>query len=326
VKRRQFIHFIVGVAATWPALVVAQQPKKSLRIGVVTAINPRTASFWRAFDQRMQELGYIEGKNLSFDFVNLNNQLNRYDDETKSLVDRGVDVIIAPGLELALKSAITATKTVPIVVIAVDYDPFARGYVESLARPGGNVTGVFFQQIELTVKRLQLLKEAFPDLKAATVFWDQGSENQWRAAKDAELGLDLSLAGVELGPGPRDYEQALAKVPLNYRRAFIAMMSPAIFPDLQRLAELSLQHRLISIYGLRGFADAGGLMSYGVSIDGMFRKAADYVDRIVKGSHPSELPIEQPTRFELVVNLKTAKAIGVSLPQSILLRADEVIE
>src|SRR4029077_13152990 len=142
----------------------------------------------------------------------------------------------------------------------------------------------------------------FPDLKAATVFWDQGSESQWRAAQGAELALGLSLAGVERGPSPRDYEQALEKVPSNHRRAFVAMMSPAMFPDVQRLAELGLHHRLISIYGLRSFADAGGLMSYGVSIDGMFRKAADYVDRIVKGINPAELPIEQPTRFELVVN------------------------
>jgi putative ABC transport system substrate-binding protein len=323
--RREFVG-LIGGAVTWPITARAQRPRKSLRIGVVTAVNPRTTSFWRAFDQRMLELGYIEGENLSFDFVNLNNQLDRYDAESKALVGRGVDVIIAPGLEAALKSAMSATKTIPIVVIAVDYDPFARGYVASLARPGGNVTGVFFQQIELTVKRLQLLKEAFPELKAATVLWDQGSESQWRAVQEAAVTLGLSLAGVELGPGPRDYEQALTRVPADHRQAFVAMMSPAMFPDLQRLAELGLHHRLISIYGLRGFADAGGLMSYGVSIDGMFRKAADYVDKIATGISPAELPIEQPTRFELVVNLKTAKAIGVSLPPSILLRADEVIE
>ncbi len=325
-RRREFLNVLGGAAFAWPVVMRAQQSKRPLRIGVVTAVNPRTTSFWRAFDERMRELGYIEGENLSFDFVNLNNQLNRYDDESKALVGRGVDVIIAPGLEVALKSAMTATNTVPIVMTAVDYDPFARGYVASLARPGGNVTGVFFQQIELTVKRLQLLKDAFPDLKAATVFWDQGSASQWRAAQDAEGALGLSLAGVELGPGPRDYEQALTKAPADHRHAFIAMMSPAMFPDLQRLADLGLHHRLISIFGLRGFADAGGLMSYGVSIDGMYRRAADYVDRIAKGTSPAELPIEQPTKFELVVNLKTAKAIGVSLPQSILLRADEVIE
>jgi putative ABC transport system substrate-binding protein len=325
-RRREFLNVLGGAVTAWPAMVRAQQLKRPLRIGVVSAVNPRTSSFWRAFDERMRELGYIEGDNLSFDFVNLNNQLIRYDDESKALVSRGVDVIIAPGLEVSLKSAMTATKTVPIVMAAVDYDPFERGYVASLSRPGGNVTGVFFQQIELTVKRLQLFKDAFPDLKTATVFWDQGSASQWRAAQDAQVALGLSLAGVELGAGPRDYEQALINAPSDHRHAFIPMMSPAMFPDLRRLADLGLHHRIISIYGLRGFADAGGLMSYGVSIDGMFRRAADYVDRIVKGTSPAALPIEQPTKFELVVNLRTAKAIGVSLPQSILLRADEVIE
>ena len=325
-RRREFLNVLGGALIAGPVVVRAQQLKRPLRIGIVSAVNPRTSSFWRAFDERMRELGYVEGENLSFDFVNLNYQLMRYDDESKALVSRGVDVIIAPGLEVALKSAMNATKTVPIVMTAVDYDPFERGYVTSLSRPGGNVTCVFFQQIELTVKRLQLFKDAFPDLKTATVFWDQGSASQWRAAQDAQGALGLSLAGVELGPGPRDYEQALMNAPADHRQAFTPMMSPAMFPDLGRLADLGVRHKIISIYGLRGFADAGGLMSYGVSIDGMFRRAADYVDRIVKGTSPAALPIEQPTKFELVVNLRTAKAIGVSLPQSILLRADEVIE
>jgi putative ABC transport system substrate-binding protein len=184
-KRREFITLLGSGAVAWPFAARAQQPKRPLRIGIVAAVNPRTSSFWRSFDERMRELGYVEGENLTFDFVNLNNQLMRYDDESKALVSRGVDVIVAPAIEVALKSAMSATKTVPIVMIAVDYDPFEHGYVASLSRPGGNVTGVFFQQIELTVKRLQLFKEAFPDLKTVTVFWDQGSASQWRAAEGA---------------------------------------------------------------------------------------------------------------------------------------------
>jgi putative ABC transport system substrate-binding protein len=133
-RRREFLNVLGGAVTAWPAMVRAQQLKRPLRIGVVSAVNPRTSSFWRAFDERMRELGYIEGDNLSFDFVNLNNQLIRYDDESKALVSRGVDVIIAPGLEVSLKSAMTATKTVPIVMAAVDYDPFERGYVASLSR------------------------------------------------------------------------------------------------------------------------------------------------------------------------------------------------
>ena len=174
-RRREFITLLGGMLGAWPVAARAQTPPKMLRIGIVSLANPRTATFWVAFDRRMRELGYVEGQNLTIDFVNLNGQIDRYGEATKEVVRRKPDIIIATGGERALMSAIAATDTLPIVMIAVDYDPFARGYVQNLARPGGRVTGVFFQQIELAMKRLQLMKEALPDVAAATVFWDDGS-------------------------------------------------------------------------------------------------------------------------------------------------------
>ena len=325
-KRREFITLLGGGAA-WPLAARAQTPPKMLRVGVVSLVNPRTATFWVAFDRRMRELGYVEGQNLTIDFVNLNSQIDRYGEATKEVVRRKPDIIIATGGERALMSAIAATDTLPIVMIAVDYDPFARGYVQNLARPGGTVTGIFFQQIELAMKRLQLMKEALPDVAAATVFWDDGSADQWRATQSAAETMRLKLTGVELGNPPYDYENALvARAPTDHHRILMVLSSPVFFPDRERLAQLALRHRIASMFVFRGYVDAGGLLSYGPSIDALYHRAAEYVDRIAKGTNPADLPVEQPTKFELIVNLKTAKAIGLEVPPTLLARGDEVIE
>jgi putative tryptophan/tyrosine transport system substrate-binding protein len=230
VKRRQFIT-LLGGAAAWPVALRAQTPPKMLRIGIVSLANPRATTFWVVFERRMRELGYVEGQNLTIDFVNLNGQIDRYSEATKEVVRRGPDIIIATGVERALMSAIAATDRLPIVMIAVDYDPFVRGYIQSLARPGGMVTGIFFQQIELAMKRLQLMKEALPDVSAATVFWDDGSVDQWRASQSAAETIGLKLTGVELSNPPYDYEKALAApVPANHRRILMVLSSPVFFP------------------------------------------------------------------------------------------------
>jgi len=242
------------------------------------------------------------------------------------LVGRGVDTIYASGPELAVKLAVTATRTVPVVMVANDYDPVARGYVASLARPGRNVTGVFMQQIELTPKRLQFLAEAVPDVARMVVLWDRFSADQFEAAQEAARSLKIPLDGIECTDPPYDYERALAGVGGGHRDALLQMTSPVFFVDRQRLAAVAFYHRLPSIFAVRQWVDEGGLMSYGASLTDMGRLAADYVDRIAKGAKPADLPVQQPTRFELVVNLKTAKALGLTVPPSILARADEVIE
>src|ERR1019366_8823091 len=208
-KRREFITLVGGAAALWPATVLAQEPVKMLRVGAVSG-QPRNSPFWQPFVQRMVELGYQDGKNFVFDLITTSN-IDGYEAGYRELVTRNVDIILASGPEISLKSALANSTTTPIVMVAIDFDPLARGYVTSLARPTGNVTGVFLQQIELTEKRVQLLKSAFPDLQAATVFWDRITTDQWEAAQRAGANLGLRLSGVEFLDPPFDYDKALAQ-------------------------------------------------------------------------------------------------------------------
>jgi ABC-type uncharacterized transport system substrate-binding protein len=322
-RRRKFIT-LIGGAASWPLEARAQQPRH-LKVGTV-GVQPRTAAIYVAFETRMAELGYEEGKNFTFEFVKATDVAG-YGAALRDVVGRGVDIILSGGTETGLKAAIAVAGTRPIVMVAIDFDPFARGYVKSLARPGGNITGVFFQQPDLAVKRAQLLRDAFPALPGATVFWDQVSADQWQTLKKAAEGtLDMHLSGIEFHERPFDYEQALERAAPEDRAALIVMASPYFALDRARLPEFALQHRMISAFYTREYVDVGGLFSYGASFSDMFRRAAEYVDRIAKGAKPDDLPIEQPTKYELVINLRTAKALGISMPTSLLLLAVEVIE
>jgi putative tryptophan/tyrosine transport system substrate-binding protein len=322
-RRRDFITLLGGTAA-WPLAARAQQSTKILKVGTVAG-TPKSSPQWVAFERRMVELGYQEGRNFSFDFLQAASA-DEYEGLYPKLVARGPDVILAIGPEIGLKSALAVTRTVPIVMIAIDYDPLARGYVTSLARPSGNITGLVFQQIELAAKRIQLIKDGFPDRVAATMFWDKLSADQWEAARSTAAMLGLQLFGIELREPPYDYEAALDQAPLDHRGMLIVPSSPFLFNDRARLAEFALRHRVLSMFVFREWVDAGGLFCYGPSITALFGRVAEFVDRIARGAKPADLPIEQPTKFEMVVNLKTAKAIGIELPTAILLRADEVIE
>jgi len=322
-RRREFISLIGGAAAAWP-LAARAQSAATLRVGMVGA-QPESAPTYQAFLQRLAELGYQEGKTLDFQFIHVT-KIEDYAPRSRELVARGVDVLTAIGTEMALKTALEATKTVPIVMLAIDYDPIALGYVSSLARPPGNLTGIFLEQIELTTKRLQVVKDVFPELRAATAFWDWTSADQFQAAQGAAKELGIELFGSELREQPYDYDKALAAAPTEYRDWLFVTTTPSFFRDRARIAELALRARMPSVFAFREWVDAGGLLSYGPSVTAMFRRTAEYVDRIARGAKPSDLPIEQPTTFEFVLNLKTAKAIGLSTPTSLLLRADQVIE
>ena len=325
-RRREFIALIGGVAASWPLPGRAQQTTKILRVGLASAQpSPRSAPFHVAFENHMGDLGYREGKSFNFDLLQVMDPTG-YEAGYREVVARGADIVIAGGPELALKGALAATSTIPIVMVAIDYDPLARGYVTSLARPSGNVTGVFLQQVELAGKRLQVLKDGFSDMQTATVFWDRISADQWQSVQDAGAKLGLRLAGIELHEQPYDYERAISQVPLDFRQNIIVMSSPFFFLDRARLADFALRNRIASTFAFREWVDAGGLLSYGPSITGMYQRAAEYVDRIAKGAKPVDLPIAQPTKFELVINLKTSKALGITVPPTLLARADEVIE
>jgi putative tryptophan/tyrosine transport system substrate-binding protein len=241
------------------------------------------------------------------------------------LIRRKVEVIVVV-YEDTLKAALAATTTAPLVMVAIDYDPLTLGFIKSLAQPGGNVTGVYLQQIDLAKKRVELLTQALPNVHAATVFWDIASEEQWTATRSVAAVFGLQLADVELRDQPYDYDKALAQVPPDHRSVVIFPTSPVFFRDRHRLADFALRQRIATVFGLREWVDAGGLFSYGVNFPALYRRVAEFVTLIAKGAKPADLPVEQPTRFELVLNLKTANAIGVKISPEILVRADQVIE
>jgi putative ABC transport system substrate-binding protein len=244
----------------------------------------------------------------------------------KELVRRRVDVIVAPGPEIALQSAVAEASDVPIVMVAIDYDPVAKGYVKSLARPGGPVTGVVALQVELTRKRFQLLKDALPNIQGVTVLWDHISADQWRIAKEVAATLGMHVFAVELRNPPYDYEAALASAPRDHRAVVMSLATPVMFPDRVRFCDILLRQEAASMHAFREYAVAGGLFSYGPSLPAMFVRAADFVVRIAKGAKPADMPVEQPTKFEFLINMKTAKALGLTLPSGILAIADEVAE
>jgi len=326
VKRRRVLALIAGVTTSLPFVAeAAGEPTKIFRLGVLTATGPGPGA--QAFVKQLHVLGWEEGRNLQIDYLQLDNaDADHFREMTAELVDRGVDLIRASGTEIVLKTAVAVTRTVPIVMVATDYDPLALGYIASLARPGGNVTGVFMQQIELTPKRLEFLTQTIPELARVVVLWDRYSADQFEAARETARSLRIPLDGIECTDPPYDYERLLADVAGGHHDVLLQMTSPVFVQDRQRLSAVVLGHRLPSMFPFRQWVDAGGLMSYGASLTGMNRLAADYVDRIAKGAKPADLPVQQPTKFELIINLMTAQALGLTLPLSLLGRADEVIE
>ena len=325
-NRRGVLGLLAGATMSLPpAAEAAGEPSKVFHLGALEPGPP--GRDYRTLLLQLFELGYEEGRNLRIDYVLFDStNADRSLGMATELVNHGVDAILAVGPEVALKSAVAATKTIPIVMQANDYDPLTLGYIASLARPGGNVTGVFVQQIELIPKRLQLLTQMVPDLVRVVALWDRLSTDQFEAARSVAQGLKITLDGIECTDPPYDYESMLAGVDGRRRDVLLQMTSPLFFQDRQRLPAVALAHRLPSMFAFRQWVDAGGLMSYGASLSDMGRLIADYVDRIAKGAKPADLPVQQPAKFELVINLKTANALGQTIPPSTLARADAIIE
>ena len=300
-----------------------ETPNRVFHIGIVAGAS-RSSPEHVAFEDRLHELGYVEGRNLEIDFVQSSDP-DRLAAAVGDFVRRDVDVIVTGGQDDMLRAAITATaaRSVPVVFRAVDIDPLAKGYIAGLAHPGGNATGVVLQQPELIAKRLDLLRQAVPTIVRVILLYDVTSEDQKEAAARAGSALGVPLETIELRNPPYDYEQALAEAD-GARGDALVITSSALHRSVPAAAA-ALRHRLPSI-GPNRSAEAGYLMSYGPNISDMFRLSADYVDKILKRAKPADLPVQQPTKFELVVNLKTAKALGLTVPPSILARADEVIE
>jgi putative ABC transport system substrate-binding protein len=302
-----------------------ERPARVFHIGIVAG-TPRSGPEHVAFEGRLRELGYVEGRNLTIDFAQ-DNDLDRLVAAVVEFARRGVvDVIVVGGQEAVLKAAMTATaaRSTPVVFRAVDFDPLAKGYIASLAHPGGNLTGVAFQQPEMIAKRLDLLIQAVPHIARVVLLYDMEGEDQREAATRAASALGIPLEAIELRNPPYDYDRALAGT--DGARGDALMMTTSASHRPAAGAEVALQHRLPAIAARRRWVEGGFLMSYGPNIADMFRISADYVDKILKGAKPADLPVQQPTKFELIVNLKTAKALGLTIPLTILGRADEVIE
>jgi putative ABC transport system substrate-binding protein len=281
------------------------------------------------FRQGMRDLGYVEGRNFVLEFRDAEGKLERLPALAAELVALKVDVIMVGGT-LAALAAKQATTTIPIV-FASAVDPVADGLVTSLARPGGNVTGLSALAPELAGKRLELLKQAVPGVGRVAVLWQPGGFGE-RTVNDLRREADVAARalGVRLqffeARGPDDFDRAFSDM-ANARASATTLLGGTMFLiERRRLVDLAAKNRLPAVYGLREYVDAGGLMSYGPNNADLFRRAATYVVKILKGAKPGDLPVEQPTKFELVINLKTAKALGITIPQSVLGRADEVIQ
>jgi len=324
-QRRGFLT-LAGGALAWPFAAHAQETSAKLRIGVLSLFSLRTAAAITELERQMRALGYHDGQNLTWEFMHLNGQSDRYHYTLQELIRRKVDLIITYGPEIGLKWSLKETTSIPIVMYANDYDPLTRGYVANLQRPAGNVTGLYFRQTELAVRRLQLFRQALPSIRAATVFVDESSIEQWEAMKAAQAANGIDLWPAVFYDDPYDYEEAFAQAPPAHRHALIVPMSPFFLSNRKEIAEFTLRNRLPAMSAAWEFADAGLLFSYGPDLAGLTRRVCTYVDRIARGAKPQDLPIEKLSNFEIVVNLRTAEWLGVIIPQSFQQRDNDTIE
>jgi ABC-type uncharacterized transport system substrate-binding protein len=327
-RRRDFIALLGGAAIWLPLPARAQQARKNARIGLLAA-RPNIPLFAAAnsgFSDELRQLGWVEGQNLTIEYRYHNDPGVDFAAQVAELVKSNIDALVAVGPEFALQPAVGATHTIPIAMIAINFDPIARGYVSSLARPGGNVTGIFFRQLELAQKQLELLAQAFPERTKAAALYDALSADQFEAANRFAESTNLQFHGLKLENPPYDFEAAFRVLEQGSPQMLLVLSSGYFTPSQSLIASLAAQYRLPTMFTFKTYVEAGGLMSYGVDYVAMHRRVAALVAKILEGTKPADIPVEQPTRFEFVVNLKTAKSIDVQIPLSTQLRADEVIE
>lgn len=331
-RRRAFV-WVLGGAAAWPAATGAQQsPGKIPRIGfLITA--PLHSPVFRAtvdpFRQGLREFGYEDGRNLVIEYRSADGRQERFTDLAAELVRLNVDVIVAGSTPHA-RAAQQATRTIPIVVANMG-DPVADGFVTSLARPGGNITGLTSLGVELEAKRVELLKFAIPGLARVAVFWHSAAFSPSTTKRHLDevtstartLRLQVRFVRVD---GPDEIDRAFSPNGSEPPEALLISASSMFFTERRRIVELVAKHRRPSMFTARDFVELGGLMAYGVNVGDLFRRSASIVHKILQGAKPAHIPVEQPTKFELVINAKTAKTLGISLSEALLSRADEVLE
>ena len=318
-RRREFIT-LLGVAAASPLAARAQQPPRIPRIGIID-----DSPIWDAFRQGLRDLGYVEGQNIAFEYRHADGLPDRLAEVAAELVRRLVDVIAVYGTPPA-RAVKQATTTIPIVMIGIG-DPVGAGLVASLARPGGNITGNTILGPDVASKRLQLLKEGVPASRVA-LLWNP--DNASHAAYIEEMRVAGTTLGLTLISMPvrnaSEFDGAFAAMMRERPDAFVMTADPLHQLHIKRIVDFLAQNRVLGMFQLKENVEAGALMSYGASLPDLFRRGAAYVHRILQGTKPADLPVEQAAKFELVINLKTAKAAGISIPESFILRADEVIE
>jgi putative ABC transport system substrate-binding protein len=328
-RRRQFITLLGGVAAAWPLAARAQQIEKVRRIGVLQPVavdDPEALARVTAFAQGLQQFGWTDGRNVRIDTRWAAGDTDRYRTYAAELVALAPDVILASSSP-AVMSLQHLTRTVPIVFVNI-VDPVGAGFVESLARPGGNATGFVAYEYGMSAKWLELLKEIMPALKLAAVLRDPAiasGAGQYAVIQAAapSFGVELRAVGVR---DAGEIERAITALARSSNGGLIVTGSPLALVHRDLIITLAARHRLPAVYPFPYFATSGGLISYGPNATDPYRRAASYIDRILKGEKPADLPVQAPTKYELVINLKTAKALGLTVPDSLLARADEVIE
>jgi ABC-type uncharacterized transport system substrate-binding protein len=319
-RRRDF----VTALALWPLAAAPQTAERTARIGVLLFSNPETDPNLESFRRGLRELGYVEGRNIVLEYRSAEGQPQRLPQLATELVERRPSLIFALGGDV-FAAAKNETRRVP-VVFSVSTDPVAAELVSNLARPGENATGVTFVASELAAKRLQFLKEAMPSLSRVGVLWNPDHpDGEIAETRAAGRTLGISVQSLEVR-SPADFDRAFREATNARAEAVIVVSSRLMTLNRQRIIDFAEKHRLPLASGWGPWANGGGLLSYGPDLDLVVARAALYVDKILKGAKPGDLPVERPTRFELIVNLKTARALGLTIPQSLLLRADQVIE
>jgi ABC-type uncharacterized transport system substrate-binding protein len=324
--RRAFIGIVTGGVLAAPLAAQALQTGKIARIGYLT-ISQASAPVTEAFRQGLRDLGYVEGRNVVIEYRSAEGKAERLPNLAAELAALKVDVIVA-ATDTSIAAAKQATATIPIVMV-VAVEPVSAGFIASPARPGGNITGLTFDVTEQTwAKRMELLKETVPQVSRVVVFWNPAyppNRARWTAIEDASRTLSIMLLSAEIY-GSTDLGKGFATASERRAGALFVLGDPLLFSFRVEIANLAATHRLPSMSPYREAAEAGGLMAYGANLADQLRRAATFVDKILKGTKPADLPIEQPTKFDLVINLKTAKALGLTIPPSLLQRADQVIE
>ncbi len=328
-ERRTFMALVSGGLLAAPLAAEAQPVASLPRIGFLAPTSlsdPRVPRYLQAFRQGLRELGYIEGQSIAIEFRSAEGQYDRLPGLAAELVRLKVNVIVASGPP-AIQAAKQATETIPIVMAAIA-DAVAAGFVASLARPGGNITGLSLMHSELVGKQLELLKEVLPKVSRVALLGNPANPNYaplLRHAQDAARALGVRLQPLE-ARNSSEIDSALAAITSERTGALIVLADTVLLEHRTRIADYAIRRRLPTVFGFSEFAEVGGLLAYGPSLSDGFRRTATYVDKILKGAKPGDLPVEQPTKFELVINLKTAKALGLTIPQSLLQRADEIIQ